>query len=391
MSHAPSIDTIRARFAPPPKAGASVDELPTLDKCSVSPDEVAPALPKQLAKIFAERETAAEAAKTIFRTVGHPGQIVRVNFDHLSSGQKYRLNEPLAVLLDAPMGNKRWRGWLVSRDAAYASEWDLVLGPEEDPKDPMCQTVEIWNQVTLDLQFADKVLAELSAERLSAARVMAMDYSRKVLPVAINDHRMGVHLARELSDGTGVVTGTPLADSNDPRREYQALYADVGGCLSDTGVVMTPATAAATPARAETTGILAWLRLSSGHRPYQAAWGGALAFSVVVAVLLQITTTPDQTGEPPISERYIAGGEIQDIEADQPEERAKQVEQRLRQLGVAVELRYEAGGMVSMQADISSVPADQRAQLFRDFNIQPIAGPKLKLTFIQRPSGKDAK
>lgn len=389
MSRAPSIDTIRARFAPPPEAGALVDELPTLDKCSVSPDEVAPALPKQLAKIFAERQTAAEAAKTIFRPIGHPGQIVRVNSDHLSSGHESRLNEPLAVLLDAALGNMRWRGWLVSRDADYASEWDLVLGPEEDPKDPMCQTVEIWNQVTLDLQLADRVLAELSVDRLSAARIMAMDYSRKYLPVPINDHRMGVHLARELSDGTGVVTGTPLADTNDPRREYQALYADAGGWLSDTGVEMSPATAS--PIQAETTGIMAWLRQFFEHRPYQAAWGGAFALLAVVAVLLQINTSPEQTGLPPISERYIAGGEIQDIEAEHPEERAKQVEQRLHQLGVAVELRYETGGMVSLQAEISSVPADQRAQFFRDFNIKPIAGPKLKLTFIQRPSVKDAK
>jgi len=401
MSHVPSIHTIKARFAAPPEIsdslGASVPfgETPPGKASAAAPADDVPPLPKALAKLLAERKASVVAAQTTFHPLGHPGQIVRVSAASFVFDQQHWLNEPLAVLLDVALDNQRWCGWLVSRDPGYASEWDLLLGPEEDPKDPMCQSVQIWNPVTLKLQLADRVLAELSSERLAAARMMAVDYARKCLPVPIQDHRMGVHLARELSEGTGVVTGTPVMESNDPRREYQTLYAQAAAWLGEASLNKAPAAAAApaSPPQAELKGTLAWLRQLFSHRPYQAAWGGALAFSVLAVVALQIISTPEHPGESPMPERYISGGAMQDIQADHPEESAQQVEQRLRQLGAVVELRYEAGGMITLQTDLSALSASQRTQFFREFaalNIQPVAGTTLKLTFIPRRAGKDA-
>ena len=43
--------------------------------------------------------------------------------------------------------------------------------------------------------------------------------------------RLGVALARELSDGTGVVTGTSVASDDDPRVAYQRVYREIAGKL----------------------------------------------------------------------------------------------------------------------------------------------------------------
>lgn len=225
MNRPKSIEIIRQRFQHVPLS-KGVEEVPLQDEpCGQTANIDEATAPPQLAKLFAQRHAARERA---FRPIPQPGQILRVSPASRDKGSLPPFNEPLAVLLDAPIADGKWRGWLVARDPEYATVWDLILGPEEDPRDPQCEVVQIWNPVTVTVAEADRVLAELSDERLAAARSMDNDCASKVLPAPIHDTRMGVHLARELSDGTGVVTGTPLAAGDDPRREYQEIYREAG-------------------------------------------------------------------------------------------------------------------------------------------------------------------
>lgn len=254
MKRITPIETIRRRFTSADFSGAGTSDTP-LDPCLPGDDTVPVAIPMRIEALIAQRQATHDK---VFRPIPLPGQIVRVPPRQNRAGSFY--NEYLAVLLDAEIAIGKWRGWLVGRDTDYAGMWDLVLGPEEEPRDPMCQFVQVWNPVALRIQEADRVLAELTPERLAAARTIASDHEavmffsrasdssttryftiegdhvQKLIPTPTVDHRLGVHLARELSDGTGVVTGTLLAAQNDPRSEYQRLYRDAALWLSQQGV-----------------------------------------------------------------------------------------------------------------------------------------------------------
>ncbi|MFH1871095.1 MAG: hypothetical protein ABIK82_17370 [Pseudomonadota bacterium] len=229
MKRITPIETIRRRFASADFSEAVASETP-LDPCLPDDGNDDSGIPPRIAALIAQREAAHVAA---FRPIPVPGQIVRVPPRPDDAGNLY--NEYLAVLLDAEIALGKWRGWMVGRDSDYASEWDLILGPEEEPRDPMCQLVQIWNPVSLTIQEADRVLAQLTDERLAAARAMARDHAQKLIPAPIDDNRMGVHLARELADGTGVVTGTSLAPQHDLRIEYQHRYREVALWINQQG------------------------------------------------------------------------------------------------------------------------------------------------------------
>ena len=179
--------------------------------------------------------------------------------------------EPIPVLLDVlEASGKTWRGWIVSRDRDYATCWDLILGPEEENRDPLCEIVQAWNPVRVALPKNVRILGQLSPNRLAAMRTLAVDYENGFISGPTDEHRLGVALARELSDGTGVVTGTSIASDDDPRVEYQRVYREIAQKLP-APVQPAPATAAASrpllsiPAPARTAG------LATGRRGGDAA------------------------------------------------------------------------------------------------------------------------
>ena len=140
--------------------------------------------------------------------------------------------EPIPVLLDVlEASGKTWRGWIVARDRGYATCWDLILGPEEEDLDPLCEIVQAWNPVRVSLPARMRILGQLSPYRLAALRTLAVDHENGFISGPPGEHRLGVALARELSDGTGVVTGTSIASDDDPRVEYQRIYREIAGKL----------------------------------------------------------------------------------------------------------------------------------------------------------------
>ena len=220
MNHTPPLAIIRQRFVSTPEyeklAEAELSQTNCNDCQSASEADVS----ATVAALFAQRQAAQQAA---FSSPPRPGLVVRISPDD-QTATPGASTEPLAVLLDAEIAVGKWRGWLVGRDPGYACEWDMILGPEDEPRDPLCQVVQVWNPVSLTVAPTDCVLAALSADRLAAARALAKDFTQLKVPNPIDDNRMGVILARELTDGTGVVTGASVKSQTDPRHEYQQLY-----------------------------------------------------------------------------------------------------------------------------------------------------------------------
>lgn len=368
------IEIIRRRFASADFPGSAPDTTP--EPCEEALPEPAKPVPAHIAALIAQRGRAAASA---FRPIPLAGQIVRVPPCADDKGQAYA--EYLAVLLDKEIAVGKWRGWLVGRDADYASEWDLLLGPEEEPCDPLCQIVQIWNPLTLPIQQADRVLAELSAERLQATRSLEHDFGNQLIPSPLEDHRIGVHLARELTDGTGVVTGTPLAPQGDPRREYQQLYREAALWISQQGI------AAGEPARPTLPmphPDTLWDRLkvsfSSGGswlRPV-----AALALLLVVPLLV-IGVWRDAPDHAPVSQNsYISGDGQQQLHATDPAATAREIETQLRALGVQPEILFESGGSVVVNANLTRLPEAERAQWLARHRLADPASKQLRLLIV---------
>ena len=141
---------------------------------------------------------------------------------------------PLVALLDAQDKTSRvWHGWLVAQEVQYAGFWDLLLQPEDEPFDPLCGMVQIWNPVQLYLpdDFKTKTLGRLSAARMLAVRALALEYVQgdPVMPRS----RPGFIAMRSTLNDFSIVTGTPLGSDSDPRHAYQHCYHHVAELLNE--------------------------------------------------------------------------------------------------------------------------------------------------------------
>jgi hypothetical protein len=181
-------------------------------------DRPPPPLPPALRALIQRRVAARNAT---FDPPPQAGQIVRVDD---VGGSGVGLSHPLAVLLAEPSADpQRWSGWLVAAEADYAGPWDVLLGPEDEPCDPLARLVQLWNPVQLEARHISRVLAQLSPARLAAVRALAADYATGTEPAA----KAGASL-RLCSRQVGthrLLTGTPLSGDHDPRHYYQQLYA----------------------------------------------------------------------------------------------------------------------------------------------------------------------
>ena len=334
-----------------------------------SPNTTEPEPPGNLAKLIARRAEA-EARFTGDRQP-EPGKIIALQLDSPST-EAAVAQEPLAVLLDIlESDNRTWRGWVVSRDQTYATDRDLILGPEEGELDPLCEIVQTWNPVRLMLPAEIRVLGQLSPYRLAATRILAVDGENGLISGPPGEHRIGVALARELSDGTGVVTGTSIADPDDPddpRTEYQKIYREIAGKLA--------APAPAVPAPKPQPVSPSFLQRLFGLPAWQL--GGAMAALLLapLVVMLVMKSPPEHreiaTAPPVVPQnvhRYAGTGEAQQLRVANPEAKAQEIVEALRQIGALPETRSSWAGGVSIRADLSRIPAAEREKALSGFKI----------------------
>ncbi|MDM8561064.1 hypothetical protein [Candidatus Parabeggiatoa sp. HSG14] len=162
-----------------------------------------------------------------FSPIPTPGQILVINIDQEKSKKDNRF-APVTVLINKSTKNKKiWTGWMVASETDYASYWDMLLEPEDEPFDPLAGMIQVWNPVEIAIPSMPKVLAELKLARLQAVRAIAEEYEKRILP---NDEESlpGRIAPRDTLGELSVLTGTWLGnEKTDPRCEYQGLYREV--------------------------------------------------------------------------------------------------------------------------------------------------------------------
>ncbi len=136
----------------------------------------------------------------------------------------------LGVLLDRVIQGKQWTGWIAANESNWASAFDVLLEPCDDPFEPMFGVIQAWNPVTLhwseDLQ--SRIVCEVSAVRLAAIRAVVVECAAGLMiPTPSEPGRIALRTA----GGTfSVLTGTPLGPE-DLRHDYQNAYRTVAARL----------------------------------------------------------------------------------------------------------------------------------------------------------------
>lgn len=206
-----------------------------------------PPMPPKLRALIRRRVAARNAA---FDPIPQAGQIVRIDAVRGPDGllETIDLPQPLAVLLAEPTAIDRvWSGWLVATETDYAGPDDVLLGPEDEPCDPLARTIQTWNPVRVYLPSVSRVLAQLTPERLAAVRALAATRTAPTASAA-DPARPGRVVSRQ-AGSYSVLTGAPLGDDDDPRRAYRNLYARAVQTFLEPPVALAQAFALEKPAK----------------------------------------------------------------------------------------------------------------------------------------------
>jgi hypothetical protein len=136
----------------------------------------------------------------------------------------------LGVLLDRVVQGKQWAGWLAASESNWASSFDVLLEPCDDPFEPMFGVIQVWNPVTVywseDVQA--RIVCEISATRLAAIRAVALECAAGLMvPTPVEPGRIAL---RSAGGAFSVLTGTPLGPQ-DLRHDYQNAYRTVAARL----------------------------------------------------------------------------------------------------------------------------------------------------------------
>jgi hypothetical protein len=259
----PPLSVIRSAFetgaAPPGTVPDAASGSATVAMPGSSPgtgvEPVPAATPSDLLMPLTELARRREAvAQRAFNARWAPGRLISVVHE----------GRLLGVLLDRCIHGELWQGWMAAGEADWASAFDVLLEPDDEPFEPMFGVVQTWNVITLEPspQLCARVLGEVSATRLAAIRAVHDEWAGHVsLAIAPEPG----HIALRSAGGGvfSVLSGTPLGPQ-DPRADYQALYRDAGLQLGS--ALASPQSAGGAPAPSST-------RAMPQPRPEGGWWG----------------------------------------------------------------------------------------------------------------------
>jgi hypothetical protein len=129
----------------------------------------------------------------------------------------------VGILLDRLVQGSQWTGWFAACESNWASAFDVLLEPMDDPFEPMFGVIQAWNAVTVDDSENNQalVVGEISTARLAAVRAVALECaSGLMLATPAEPGRIGLRTA---GGAFSVLTGTPLGP-HDIRYNYQNAY-----------------------------------------------------------------------------------------------------------------------------------------------------------------------
>ncbi len=224
---------LAAALARDPDARSRRAALDWADQQDFAPGDDYPVQPPAaLREQFRRRD---ETRRAAFSPKPTAGQILRLDAVIGPAGPlDWDLPRPLAVLIAEPTATPQvWWGWLVApaSETDYAAFYDVLLGPEDEPCDPLAGMVQLWNPVHVYLPSASRVLAELQPDRLAALRALAAECAATAPPDTILP-QPGEILVRQVGAYT-VRTGTPYGGAQDPRLRYQRLYFEAAAAVKE--------------------------------------------------------------------------------------------------------------------------------------------------------------
>ena len=155
----------------------------------------------------------ARVASKEFSNDWHEGRLIHIESDGVVFG----------VLLNRQVKRQQWIGWCAASETGWASNFDVLLEPEDDPFEPMFGVIQTWNSVTIELtpSVQAKVVGEISALRLEAIRTVEQEYVLETRSsITVEPGRIAL---RVTGNKFLVLTGTPLSEQ-DERHEYQIAY-----------------------------------------------------------------------------------------------------------------------------------------------------------------------
>jgi hypothetical protein len=135
------------------------------------------------------------------------------------------------VLLTSLVGPDLWNGFLVAPECDWASAFDVLLEPTDEPFDPSGGMVQCWNKVTIKkaLHQGAQILGQLSSDRLTT--MVATAYEAQHAHNRGEPAEPGFIALRSLTNGTTVLTGSAL-DEHDVRHDFQVLYLLIARAIS---------------------------------------------------------------------------------------------------------------------------------------------------------------
>ncbi len=195
--------------------------LPFEKPATTTAQAVVPEMPAAIRDVI-QRRVAAQAV--VFALPPKQGQIVLIKRRTITDEEPdSEAQESFGVLLvRSGYESGVWEGLLVAPETDYATCWDLLLEPEDEPFDPAAGMVQVWNPVQVQVPEDAVVLAELKPDRMETVQLLASEFAQG-LPPEKTRSQPGWIGVRQV-DGYSVLTGTPLGGESDPRRDYQRLY-----------------------------------------------------------------------------------------------------------------------------------------------------------------------
>jgi hypothetical protein len=160
---------------------------------------------------LAQRRAAVLAKR--FSSEWAPGRLVQMTVN----------GSVIGVLLDRPVQGRQWTGWFAACESNWASAFDVLLEPMDDPFEPMFGVIQTWNPVAIDNTGNNQalVVGEVSAPRLAAIRAVALECAAGLMfATPAQPGRIGLRTA---GGAFSVLTGTPLGP-HDVRCSYQNAY-----------------------------------------------------------------------------------------------------------------------------------------------------------------------
>ncbi len=158
----------------------------------------------------------AAVAKQAFSSQWMPGRLVQISTGGILVG----------VLLHHAVQDRRWMGWMAASESSWASAFDVLLEPEDDPFEPLFGVIQTWNPLVIEQSdtIRSEVVGAVSDTRLAAIHAVAQECAAGLM---VNIPVEPGHIALRTAGGAHMVlTGTPLGP-RDPRYEYQSAYLTV--------------------------------------------------------------------------------------------------------------------------------------------------------------------